>query len=228
MHYDARANSPPTPTIPGRGACSRSRRPRTFTARVPRASRATSCSGWRRCCFPTLASAEASSSRWKRSWALPAATCTSPHFVGGLRGARRGRAHAAWAGDRGLGRRAVLGSQPYARASRFAIAVGPVSASEYPRYVGRGERVELVREVVEPDGARALDYDVDLLLGDDALAGFPLSAPRGSAGRGYAAARQRQGATHRAAQFRQACLGRGADGTMSESFPQHHEARHAR
>jgi type VI secretion system protein ImpH len=79
-----------------------------------------------------------------------------------------------------LGRSAILGSHAYARASRFAIELGPVSASEYPRYVDKGERAELLREVVELMVREPLDYDVDLLLGDDALPGFPLAARRGA------------------------------------------------
>ncbi len=111
---------------------------------------------------------------------LPGSHVHVRHFVGGFvaldpdERMRLGRETAV------LGRRAVLGSHLYARASRFAIEIGPVSGSEYPRYVDRGERAELVREVVELLLREPFDYDVDLLLGDDALAGFPLSAVRGA------------------------------------------------
>jgi type VI secretion system protein ImpH len=78
-----------------------------------------------------------------------------------------------------LGRGAVLGSMAYERGNRFCIRLGPMSASEYPHYIRRGERVELVREVVNLMVREPLDYDLELLLMDDALPGFLISARHG-------------------------------------------------
>lgn len=75
-----------------------------------------------------------------------------------------------------LGRTAVIGSQAYERASRFRIQLGPMSVGEYPRYVDNGDRIALVREVVTLLVREPLDYDVELLLGNEALSGFALSA----------------------------------------------------
>ncbi len=79
-----------------------------------------------------------------------------------------------------LGRDAVLGSQAYERASRFRIQLGPMSGSEYPRYSDNGDRIALVREVVTLLVREPLDYDLELLLGDDALPGFSISSQKGA------------------------------------------------
>jgi type VI secretion system protein ImpH len=78
-----------------------------------------------------------------------------------------------------LARGAVLGSQAYERGNRFCIRLGPMAATEYPHYIGKGARVELVREVVNLMVREPLDYDLELLLGGDALPGFLISARQG-------------------------------------------------
>lgn len=111
---------------------------------------------------------------------LPQGHVRVRHFVGGfvaLDEAERMRLARRTAV---LGKSSVLGSHIYAPAARFAIELGPVAAGEYPRYVDRGERAELVREVVELLVREPLDYDVELLLGEDALPGFPLRARTGA------------------------------------------------
>jgi type VI secretion system protein ImpH len=78
-----------------------------------------------------------------------------------------------------LGRGALLGSQAYERGNRFCIRLGPMSASEYPHYIGKGARIDLVREVVNLMVREPFDYDLELLLGGDALPGFLISAQQG-------------------------------------------------
>ena len=98
-----------------------------------------------------------------------------------------------------LGRGAVLGSQAYERGNRFRIRLGPMSASEYPHYIGKGARVELVREVVNLMVREPFDYDLELLLRrrraagvlDFRAAGYDARRHDTPAGRGRAAERHR-------------------------------------
>lgn len=83
-----------------------------------------------------------------------------------------------------LGRGALLGAQAYERANRFRLHLGPLDAAAYAAYMrrdGEHDGFERVREVVTRMVREPLDYDIVLLLSDDALAGFPLTSARGHA-----------------------------------------------
>ena len=153
--------------------------PTSETARARSASRATSCSSSRRCWRRARARRAGSSWRSKKCSICRRGTRVSRSSSAATRRSTKTSACACRRRPRSWAAAPCSARWRTSAAIAFASALGPMSASEYPHYIRRGERVELVREVVNLMVREPLDYDLELLLRDDALPGFLISARRG-------------------------------------------------
>lgn len=75
-----------------------------------------------------------------------------------------------------LGVEAILGKRAYDQSGRFSVRIGPLHADNFHRFLRDGDLLPVVRDVVELCVKEALDFDVELLLAEDAVPSFVLSS----------------------------------------------------
>lgn len=75
-----------------------------------------------------------------------------------------------------LGQTVMIGARSVDRAGRFAIRVGPLTTRNYSGFMKDGPHARTIRAVVELFTRQPLDYDLELLLEEDAVPRFRLSA----------------------------------------------------
>ncbi|MEM9188094.1 MAG: type VI secretion system baseplate subunit TssG [Myxococcota bacterium] len=79
-----------------------------------------------------------------------------------------------------LGVDALLGKRVFDRTGNFAVCLEPVPANAYPRLLKDGDLLPVVRDVVRLFSRDGMDFDLELVLDEDAVPTMTLSAGGGS------------------------------------------------